>query len=218
MGRRAENKERRRRRILAAAQGLIDREGIEAWSMRKVARVAGVSVTTLYNLFGSKEEIRAAMCGDFFDEIDRDLAQSLLDRPLERARAVVTVGVRHVLAEAAMTRPGLLAAEQGPADQDPATPRAVEMQRLAIQAAMDQGLLRADLRADLLAGQVYEGFHRAALLWARGELDAAGFRTRALYALTVCLLAAAVEEARPDLVRALRSLERKLVRAPRRAA
>ena len=46
MGLRAENKERRRRRILAAARDLIDRDGIETWSMRKVAQAAGVSVTT----------------------------------------------------------------------------------------------------------------------------------------------------------------------------
>ncbi len=218
MGLRAENKERRRQRILAAAQGLIDREGLEAWSMRKVARAAGVSVTTLYNVFGSKEEIRSGLCGDFFEELDRDLEKTPLDRPLDRARAVVSVGVDHVVADAAMTRPGLLAGEQGPADADPATPLAVEMQRVALQAAMDQGLLRNDLRADLLAAQVYEGFHRAALLWARGELDAAGFRARALYALSVCLLAAATQATRPELVRALRNLERKLARAQRRAA
>ena len=117
-----------------------------------------------------------------------------------------------------MTRSALLAGEQGPADADPATPLAVGMQRAAIQAAMDRGLLRDDLRADLLAAQVYQGFHRAALLWARGELDADGFRNRALYALTVCLLAAATDETRPGLVRALQRLERTLVRKPRRAA
>jgi AcrR family transcriptional regulator len=218
MGLRTENKEKRRQRILAAAQGLIDRAGIDAWSMRKVARAAGVSVTTLYNLFGSKDEIRSALVGGFFDELDRDVEQTPIERPLERARAVVTVGVDHVVAEAAMTRSSLLAAEQGPADEDPATPLAVSMQRVALQAAMDRGLLRDDMRADLLAAQVYAGFHRAALGWARGELDPAGFKNRALYALTVCLLAAATEKTRAELVRTLHTLERKLARRARKAA
>lgn len=218
MGLRAENMEKRRQRILAAAQALIDRAGIEAWSMRKVARAADVSVTTLYNLFGSKDEIRAALCNDFFHDLDRDLADTPLDRPLERARAIVTVGVDHVVAEAEMTRPAVLAAEQGPAEEDPATPLAIGMQREALQAAMDRGLLHDDLRADLLAAEVYAGFHRAALGWARGEIDAADFRNRALYALTVCLLAAATEKTRAELVRALNTLERKLARRARKAA
>ena len=74
------------------------------------------------------------------------------------------------------------------------------------------------LRADLLAAQAYDGFYRAALLWARGELDAQSFRTKALYAVCVCLLAAATDAARPELLRTTRGLERKLVRKPRSRA
>ena len=218
MSRRDESKEKRRRRILAAARDLIDREGIDAWSMRKVAAAADMSVTTLYNLFGSKDEIRAALSADFFVELERDLETVTLERPIDRARAVITLGVDHVVADTAMTRTALLAAERGRTDDATAAPLAIEMQRVAIQAAMDLGQLRDDLRAELLAAQVYAGFHRAALAWARSELDIEGFRVEALYALHVCLLAAATEDTRPRLVRALRGLERKLIRKPRRAA
>ena len=184
--------------------------------MRKVARAANLSVPTLYNLLGSKEEIRAALCAGFFDEIDQDLQETSLDRPLERALALATEGVDHVVAQAAMTRPVLLAGEQISTHERWPTPHAVERSRAAIQAAMDQGYLHADLRADLLAAQAYEGFYRAALMWARRELDAAGFRTKALYAVCVCLLAAATDTTRPELLRTTRRLERKLARKPRR--
>lgn len=217
MSLRARNKARRRQRILEAARALIVERGAEGWSMRKVASRAGVSVTTLYNLFGSKEEIRAALCGDLLDGVDRDLADAPLDRPLERARAVVSLGVDHVVASAAITRPALLAAGRGPADET-VTPRAVEMQRAAIQAGVDRGLLRDELRPDLLAAQVYEGFLAAAQRWAEGELDAAGFRCKALYSLHVCLLAACTEEARGGIVASLRALEPKIAALPERAA
>jgi AcrR family transcriptional regulator len=216
MGLREENARRRRERILAAARELIDRDGMDGWSMRKVARAANLSVPTLYNLLGSKEEIRAALCAGFFDEIDQDLQETSLDRPLERALALATEGVDHVVAQAAMTRPVLLAGEQISTHERWPTPHAVERSRAAIQAAMDQGYLHADLRADLLAAQAYEGFYRAALMWARRELDAAGFRTKALYAVCVCLLAAATDTTRPELLRTTRRLERKLARKPRR--
>ena len=68
MGLREKNLERRRQRILAATRALIAREGADGWSMRKVAQAAEVSVPTLYNLFGSKDEIRSAMCAGAFDD------------------------------------------------------------------------------------------------------------------------------------------------------
>ncbi len=216
MGLREENRKRRRGRILAVVREFIDRDGMDGWSMRKVAHAANLSVPTLYNLFGSKEEIRSALCAGFFDEIDQDLGETSLDQPLERSLALVTEGVDHVVAQAAMTRPVLLAGEQISTHERRTTPPAVERSCAAIQAAMDQGYLHADLRADLLAAQAYDGFYRAALLWARGELDASGFRTKALYAACVCLLAAATDAARPSLLRTTRGLERKLARKPRR--
>jgi AcrR family transcriptional regulator len=217
MGLREENIERRRQRILAAARGLIVRDGVGSLSMRKIAHAANVSVPTLYNLLGSKEEIRSAMCAGFFDELDRDLDEETSpDRPLERVLAFVTEGVDHVVAQAPLTRPALLAQKQGRGGERLTTPLAVERQRAAIQAAMDEGQLRADLRADLLAAQAYEGFHGAALLWARDKLDPAGFRSKALYSACLCLLAVATDESRPDLLRTTRGLERKLARSPRR--
>jgi AcrR family transcriptional regulator len=180
--------------------------------MRKLARAASVSVPTLYNLFGSKEEIRQAMCAGFFDEIDRDLDEKSLEQPLEQALAFVSEAVDHVVDRAPLTRPVLLAQEHGRGGEGVTTPLAVERQRAAIQAGMDRGDLHADLRADLLAAQAHAGFHRAALLWARGDLDASGFRDRAMYAACVCLLAAATDVVRPEILKVTRGLERRLAR------
>jgi AcrR family transcriptional regulator len=212
MGLREDNTERRRERILTAARELVAREGMSGWSMRKLARAAQVSVPTLYNLFGSKEEIRRAMCAGFFDELDRDLEEKALDRPLEQLLAFVTEAVDHVVDRAALTRPVLLAQEHGRGGERLTTPLAIERQRAAIQAAMDQEDLHSDLRADLLAAHAYEGFRHAALLWARGDLDASGFRDKAIYSACVCLLAAATENTRPELLRISHRLERKLAR------
>ena len=80
------------------------------------------------------------------------------------------------------------------------------------------GLLRDELRPDLLAAQVYEGFQAAAERCARGELDAEGFRSKALYALHVCLLAACREDVRGEIVESLRALEPQVAALPERAA
>ena len=220
MSLRAENKQRRRLRILDAARAIVAKRGVDALSMRMVARDAGLSVTTLYNLFGSKEEIRAALCGDLLDGIDREIAKVPLSRPIERAEAVITVGAAHVASAGEVARTALLASRAGAghAGQDISRPRSVEMQRVAIQAAMDAGLLRAELAAGLVAAQVYEGFSVAALRWANRELDATGFRDQALYSLYLCLLALASDEIRPALLRSIQSLESRMTRRAKRAA
>ncbi|MEM9651285.1 MAG: hypothetical protein AAGA65_04260, partial [Actinomycetota bacterium] len=125
----------------------------------------------------------------------------------ERVLALAVNGVEQVLDRAATTRPALLAQEQGRGGEHRTTPMAVERHRVAIQEAMDRGELHPHLRADLLAAQAYDGFHRAALLWARNRLDADGFRARALYSACVCLLAVATEKSRPTLLETARALE-----------
>ena len=55
------NIESRRRRILEAARNLIATGGMQALSMRKLAAESGLAVTTLYNLYGSRDEILFAL-------------------------------------------------------------------------------------------------------------------------------------------------------------
>src|SRR4051794_681680 len=57
MGRREEAKTERRERIVRAAREPIRETGDTGLSMRALARRAGVSLTTPYNLFGSKRAI-----------------------------------------------------------------------------------------------------------------------------------------------------------------
>jgi AcrR family transcriptional regulator len=64
MSRREEAKAERRRRIIAAARDLIKETGDTGLSMRAIAARAGVSLTTPYNLFGSKRAIVIALLED----------------------------------------------------------------------------------------------------------------------------------------------------------
>lgn len=64
MSKREEAKAERRRRIVAAARELIKETGDVGLSMRAIAARAGVSLTTPYNLFGSKRAIVVAVLED----------------------------------------------------------------------------------------------------------------------------------------------------------
>ncbi|MDA8411736.1 MAG: helix-turn-helix domain containing protein, partial [Treponema sp.] len=58
-----------RERILAAATDLAGREGLEALTTRRVARVAGVNVGLLHYYFESKESLIDETLGLFLDEM-----------------------------------------------------------------------------------------------------------------------------------------------------
>ncbi|MFB4313954.1 TetR/AcrR family transcriptional regulator [Actinomadura sp. 21ATH] len=66
-----------RRRILAAAAGLIASRGVEALSMDEVARTAGVGVGTVYRRFGD----RAALVYAVLDDREREFQAAFLKGP-----------------------------------------------------------------------------------------------------------------------------------------
>lgn len=54
---RAEEKQARRRHIALAAEEILQKEGVEAVTVRNVARAVGLSTGSIYMYFGNKEEI-----------------------------------------------------------------------------------------------------------------------------------------------------------------
>ncbi len=79
-----------RRRVLDASLALIDSAGLEAFSMREVARRAGVSHQAPYHYFADREAIMAAIVTEGFAQLREDLlaAGSGIDDPHQRLTAL----------------------------------------------------------------------------------------------------------------------------------
>jgi AcrR family transcriptional regulator len=60
-------KTRTRRQILEVAAGILEREGAQAVSTRSVAAAAGIRAASLYQLFGDKDGLLAALAMHAFD-------------------------------------------------------------------------------------------------------------------------------------------------------
>jgi len=91
MSRLEEAKTFKRARICAAAESIIRSEGIENLTMRRLAVVAGVSLRTPYNLFGSKTDVLIAL----LDEAVFKFTQL----GLARADGVAIVGMLRALGQ-----------------------------------------------------------------------------------------------------------------------
>ena len=77
MSLREKGKERRRQRILDAVTASIRDEGLEGLSTAKIAERAEVSVATLYNLIGSRDEILRALLAQQSEGFARNLEERL---------------------------------------------------------------------------------------------------------------------------------------------
>ncbi len=79
-------------------------------------------------------------------------------------------------------------------------------------------MLRDDLDPHVLALHVTLAINGVIRRWAAGEMNAAGFRAEADYALRVSLLGVATPSTRTKLLAELRTCERALARPGNRAA
>jgi AcrR family transcriptional regulator len=85
----------RKQRILAKAQDLLDEAGVDGFTMRELSRRANVALRTLYNVFGSKEDIIVSIIRLRYDPLERSrepkevTLETIVARHLEVTRWVL---------------------------------------------------------------------------------------------------------------------------------
>jgi AcrR family transcriptional regulator len=219
MGLLEEQKAERRARILAAARRLIAEEGYDGFSMRTLAAMSRVSVPTLYNQFGSKHALLAALMQEQFGEIARAFDEVAPGDTIARAAALQEVGLRSMLAVPGFYRELVHVMLSTPETDQ--LRREVEEQYIAVMA----GNLRAGQAAgeladwfdpDVLARQLYVTMMMAVLGWARGDLDDEGFLQAAAYGQCMLLLGVARGDGADRLMKRARSAEKRFQHVKRR--
>ena len=219
MNRLEQNRTQRRERVLKAARKLITRGGVEALTMRTLAEKAGLAVNTVYKLFGrSREDVLEALIEHGISDLDRMLHEKEIDDPLSVAPTLGTIVVVYIVEREDVFRPVFLAEAQaqrrGASGWGDA--HALAVGREALEASAREGLLRDDVDLDVLIEHVFQSFRSWARLWAVGTIEDREFRARVLYAFHLALVAAATDETRPALRKALRDVERALAGGRRR--
>ena len=202
---------RRKRRILEAATELISDGGIEACTMRALARQARLDVTTLYNYYGSKEEILEALRRSGARKLTRRIAELKETEPIERIRAILglMLGVRESPPD--LARPINKTGRRRLPGSGPIEQVAMEHMEREFQRAVDKGLLlaSADVRLIRVTLAGYAALWLS--LWARGVSDAEETAAWFGYALNLALLAVATDASRPRLQQEMLESQRQLL-------
>lgn len=218
-GRRERNIEVRRQKILQAARVLLSQGGLAALSMRKLAEEASLSVNTLYNLWGTREDILRALTLDARDRMEASLPKDESpDDPIDYCRSLVRHSVRETCRQSELFRPMILAWLEGEiaGHRSPVEHMAHSIGVLSqvIRMARTRGFLETALKPEQVAWQIQHGAQFAQVQWALGRIDDAHFEARALYGLNLAFLGLVKEERRPEIQAKLKGLERKLRMSP----
>ncbi len=181
----------RQQRILECAREAIDHSGYDALTMNDLAATSGVSVKTLYNLFGSKDELLLLAVADLLTDLSESPQVSQAAPGIARMLANLEVTAAQIVATPAYAETMARALFQ--ADREHrlveillGNTRAGVLEQL--QLAQGQGELREEVdleaAATLIAGQQWS----AVLLWVKGLLALDDYLNQARRGLRMALI------------------------------
>ena len=192
------NKERRREKILAEARALIAEEGFDALTISKLADRSGVTIPTVHNLLGKKNDIVLELFRGLVDRIDEVLAEPELIDPIDASEAFLDsllslYGSDEVFYRAAFMggeRLGLFEHEMN----DGVFRKSVNVAERLCDRALEHGYLRGRVEGRWLAQQLFGSQRLARQDWVSGYIDLAEYRQQALIGMLITFAADATPE------------------------
>ena len=166
-------------RLVDLAEELLDRDGLEALSLRRIARRAGVSHGAPLRHYPSLAALLSEVAARGFRLLSETIDKSAAQLPSGAGPSARLAAAGRGYVELAVARPGLFALMFRPEALDPqhaelvrASAEAFEQLVRLVRAAQDAGW-RAEHDTRLLAGCVWAAVHGLALLWAQGAFSVA---------------------------------------------
>tara|TARA_R110002073_G_scaffold51602_2_gene135352 strand:- start:877 stop:1581 length:705 start_codon:yes stop_codon:yes gene_type:complete len=204
---RGRNMQKRRTRILAEARALLARGGFEALNLRDLARQAEVTVPTIYNLIGKKEEVLIALAADVVDEVEMRIDPAHNADPLSVASAVVVESVQLFREDETFYRSAVLAVEwldhvrQQHQEVEQLYAWVGSLLRPGIAACREAGLLRGRVPLESMTKLITRNYRMSCRAWALGYCSLDEFRDQTISDLYIVLAADAVDTFHAQLLR-----------------
>jgi AcrR family transcriptional regulator len=217
MSRREEAKDERRRRIVTAARDLIRETGDAGVSMRAIADRADVSISTPYNLFGSKRAVVLAVLEDIRGFSER-FARLRPTSALERIFQVLSMSIRYYVDDPDFYRAlwtGVFDMSHKEVRADLAMPERDAFWLFLIDTAARDGALSPQIDTAMLLRSLDLAFAAAMLSWVVGALETAELEAVVGYGYALALRGAASPEWQPFLAEKISSYQSRMLR-PRR--
>ena len=219
MSRREDAKAERRHRIVTAARDLIRETGDTGLSMRAIAARAGVSLSTPYNLFGSKRAIVLAVLEDieeFYERFSKLKSDSALDRIFQ----ALSLSISYYVDDPDFYRTlwtGLFDMTGKEVRSALAQPERGAFWMSLVNGASAEGAFLPEIDTRLLLRSLDLTFGAVMLNWVLGALSVEELEPAAAYGYALTLRGAATDTARAGLAGRIEDYQAKLLKLRRRA-
>ena len=207
--------QRRRERILDEARRAIAEGGYAALNLRSLAKAAGVTQPTLYNLIGNKEQIVLALVDEAMSAIEARLqsGSSTGRDPVDMLTAVAIDSTALFRSDenyyrAAFLAAGVIEHQEQIWDRPGGTfHRSLALARDAVLELERRGLLRGTISTERTAEVMLGAYRSACDDWAARMISIDEFEHQALAAVYLTAAVDAKPKLRAELVARLASLE-----------
>jgi AcrR family transcriptional regulator len=198
----ADQMSERRERILQSAREIIGEHGFEGLTMRELAQAAGVTVPTIYNLIGSKDEVLVSAVAEQTERFVQGIERAAGD-----LMAIVDANTRELLRMPSYYRSllRLMLRSDAAAPAFKNVEDAVGGQvRLAVGELAEEGGIEDWADLDALRNQIQSTLWMTSLHWANHQLSSENLETRNAYGTAMLMLAVTRGEARDEYARIVR--------------
>jgi len=198
------NKARRKQKILDEARKLITSQGFESFTLSELAQRAGVSIPTIHNLFGKKQEVFEALCGEMVVKVNEAVSDPDLTDPIEAVGAYIENLLGLYRSDEAFYRAAFVAGERTGLFEHQLPSgifnRSLRIARQICQNGRDHGYLKGDVDTDWLAEQLFGCQRLARQDWVNGYIDLERYRSQVLIGMYITLAADATPKLRKRLL------------------
>lgn len=189
LGQRERAKRERRARIVRAAHELISETGVDAMSMKQVAERADVSLSTVYNLFESKEAVLSRVFNGVFADYRACVFERGSKDPLQLFFDAVDIAAEFYEADVPFYRSLVwLVGRDSDLKLSLQEPR-VQFFCDLVQGGVDGGLLVSTADSRIVGTTIVPLYSAAYQMWAAGAVSIDEFCARAKFGIMVVLKA-----------------------------
>ena len=206
------NMQKRRERILSEAQKIISEQGFDAFNLRDLADLSGLTVPTVYNLIGNKDEILMALIAGGYAELDERFRERPVVSASELPTAITKIMIDLLASKEDYYRATAMASENMKGREEVFRKTGVMRTTLGniastlCESALKEGLLKGNISQTILADQMVAALQLSFRDWAYRLISLEEMRTTSLAGLYVVLAADAVDSYRVDINKALKDL------------
>lgn len=190
---RAANKLKRRERILSCAGDIIAADGVEGFTLSKLAERADVTIPTIHNLLGKKSEIYALLVEQMVGRVDEALTEQQVSDPILAVETFIDSLVSLFATNEALYKAAFAAGEQiqffEQQTQSGIYARSMRLARRVCEKAYATGGLEGRIGIELMAAHLFDAQRLARQDWMNGYIDLTAYRTQVLSNMFISLCA-----------------------------